>query len=107
MRSPLSLEDGRDSEEREVFHGFAYFPEYFQKRPFLRNVSTQNYATLNLKIDSNHGYLITISGQNQLFFGIDTLLLTELQQKRRQSCFFKGFLLPYFVFSSLVMHLCK
>ena len=30
-------------------------------------------------------------GQIKLFFGIDTLLLTELQQKRRQSCFLKVF----------------
>ena len=47
-------------------------------------------------------------GQIKLFFGIDTLLLTELQQKRRQSCFLKVFFFfPIFVFfsSSLVMHL--
>ena len=38
-------------------------------------------------------------GQIKLFFGIDTLLLTELQQKRRQSCFLKVFFFfPIFVF---------
>ena len=50
MRSPLSLEDGRDSEEREVFYGFAYFPEYFQKKAFstqcinseLRNLESED-----------------------------------------------------------------